>query len=426
MIMTFTNLQLHPEVTRIISTLGFAEPTEVQSSAIPAIIDGHDVLASSRTGSGKTMAFCAPLVSLILAKEKPTRGLILVPTRELAIQIKDVLFQLREKNNINIVLLFGGSDKRRQAESLKRSVDIIIATPGRLIDHIHSGNVRLANFNFFVLDEFDRMLDMGFKENVAEIYAKLSKECQTIMFSATLDEKITSLARQYLKSPKEISIKQKEEGHAHITQNFLEISHRDKMTHFLKELNTDGSILVFVNTKSKADDLMYQVNNLGLESQSLHGDLRQREREFVTKGFRNGKYKILIATDVAARGLDISHIELVINFDLPKNFDDYTHRIGRTGRAGKHGRVISFVTENDRTAYHNIKNKGKTPSNDRNYRSAGAKARPSFGFSRTRDGDAGRESSFRGAPKTGFRGGERRPDSKRNERREGTRNEHFE
>lgn len=359
----FTDLKIQEELLKNILALKYETPTTIQSKAIPLILEGKDILASSKTGSGKTAAFAIPIISKILEypreEKRRVKALILAPTRELAMQIKETFAALRGDGfYMSIGLIFGGSDMKKQIDTLKKGVDIIIATPGRFIDHLKRRTINEKSFCeeiLFVLDEFDRMLDMGFSKDVEEISKILPKNKQTIMFSATIRDSIIKIAQKYLKNEYEkIEINSQKESHDHIVQDFKHVDYRDKYKALSAEIkNETGLIIVFVNMKRIADEVAEYLNDEGHEAAAIHGDLRQKKREFAIKDFKSQKIRILVATDVAARGLDVPNVAVVVNFDVPNNFEDYTHRIGRTGRAGASGKAISFLTDKDKHM-HNI------------------------------------------------------------------------
>lgn len=409
----FKSLDLPAILVEQLSSIGFTAPTEIQQKAIPDVINGKDILASSQTGSGKTGAFVIPIIAKITS-DANTRALILAPTRELAIQIKTAIHDIRGSMKIDTGVIFGGSDIRRQIDSLKKNPSIVIATPGRLKDHITRKTIDLSKFNVLVLDEFDRMLDMGFKEDIATVISKLPKERQTLMFSATTRKSIMDAAKLYLNNYSEISVGKSGDDHKNIVQEFVQISHNNKYDGLLKEAaSRDGSMMIFVNTKRMADDLVDMLQGDGHDAEAIHGDLRQRERERTIKSFRDEKYRILVATDVAARGIDVPHVRVVINYDMPKNPEDYTHRIGRTGRAGTDGVSISFVTPSDRRVHNAIVSKSDSDNFD-----------DGFSGKRGRGGRAGRGSERRYGGNGGDRGGRGRFGGNRGERSDGDRNGH--
>ncbi|QED23468.1 DEAD/DEAH box helicase [Candidatus Deianiraea vastatrix] len=353
MTLNFENLNLPSALIAKLNSIGFTAPTEIQAKAIPLILDGCDILASSKTGSGKTGAFSMPMLAKVLNGD--ASALILCPTRELAIQIKDSINNIKYDNTINPVLIFGGSDIKRQIIALKKKPNIIIATPGRLNDHIQRRTIDLSKFNMLILDEFDRMLDMGFKDEIRYIVEHLPKPRQTLMFSATTRQSIKNAAKEYLTNHSEIILANTKEDHKNIKQEFIEVARKDKYEKLVEILEKHfESVIIFVGTKRMADDLTDMLKNDGYKAQEIHGDLRQRERERAIREFRSEKHQILVATDVVARGLDVPHVTLIINYDMPGNPEDYTHRIGRTGRADAIGVSLSFITPSDKKIHRAI------------------------------------------------------------------------
>lgn len=309
-----------------------------------------------------------PIITKITQDEN-SFSLVLVPTRELALQINDVCNLMRGGGKIPTAVLFGGAPFEKQIFALKKNPRVIIATPGRLQDHIKRRNINIGHFNTLVLDEFDRMLDMGFRDDIANIAKNLPKERQTLMFSATKRASVINQAKMYLHDFVEINIAQPKETHQNIEQSFVELRHEEKYANLLKTITEkEGSIIVFTNMKRTADDIAYQLKDDGVHAQAIHGDLRQRQREAAIKRFREGQIRVLIATDVAARGIDIPHIQYVINYDVPNTFEDYTHRIGRTGRAGAKGWSICFVTRSEKHLHENIIKKIDADTTDSQFR----------------------------------------------------------
>jgi ATP-dependent RNA helicase DeaD len=344
----FQSLGLPEALLQSLEHLKYTKPTPIQAAAIPVAIEGRDILGSAQTGSGKTAAFIIPLAKHLL--ENPNdMALVLLPTRELATQVAEFakqLFTFRSK--VKSALLIGGEPMPKQFQQLRARPQLIIGTPGRVNDHLARGTLALHQARFLVLDETDRMLDMGFGIQLKEIMKYVPQERQTLMFSATLPPEIVTLTKQYLKNPQRISVDAVNDPGANITQESKEVSKVDKYQEFLKELQKrEGSVIVFVKTKIGAEKLAEKLRRLNLSSDYIHGDLKQSRRDKVIRSFRNKQYRIMIATDVAARGLDVPHIEHVINYDLPQCPEDYIHRIGRTGRAGAKGHSLSFITPDD-------------------------------------------------------------------------------
>lgn len=328
-------------------------PTPIQEEAIPAGLEGLDLLASAQTGTGKTLAYLLPLITNLLNSSKSS-GLILAPTRELAAQIQDTAKALLGKK-VGVVLLIGGESMVRQISDLKRNPRLIIGTPGRINDHIKRKTLKLQEAHFLVLDETDRMLDMGFSEDLNKIIQQLPPVRQTLMFSATMPPSIKTLSLTYLKNPKHISVGSTTEPTIKIKQQTLKTLATDKFPSLLKELTErEGSIIVFVKTKHGAERLAEKLTRQNHHASAIHGDLKQRRRDEVIRDFRNLKKRIMVATDIAARGLDIPHIRHVINYDLPQCPEDYIHRIGRTGRAGMEGHALSLVSPEENQKWKRI------------------------------------------------------------------------
>ena len=330
-------------------------PTEIQSKTIPLGIEGSDILASAETGSGKTASYLIPLINKI-SKEGKTSGLILTPTRELAQQVSEVCKSLLGyKSNINLALIVGGASMRNQLVQLNKRPKIIIGTPGRINDLLEKKSLILKYFNYFVLDEADRMLDMGFQDQVEKIIQYLPIKRQSLLFSATLPKEIIKLSSKYLKNPIRVNVKENKVIKTQIKQKVLNTKTEMKYDQLVDEISLrKGSILIFVRTKYSTEKLKKRLKKDTVKSLALHGDLRQNKRSRILKDFRDDKFRILIATDIASRGLDVPHIEHVINYDLPQVPEDFIHRIGRTARAGSVGEAVSFVTPNDKRMWKSI------------------------------------------------------------------------
>lgn len=349
---TFEQLGISKLVIPSLEKMNFLKPTDIQTETIPFAIEGRDVLASAQTGTGKTGAFAIPLVSFMVDSQRS--GLVLTPTRELAAQVMKIILDLIGKNlKIKTALLIGGEPMSNQLRQLQNNPRIIVGTPGRINDHLKKGSLKLSKTDFLVIDETDRMLDMGFSIQIDEIIKHMPKEKQTLMFSATLDKQIIGLAKKYLNNPQRVCLDFDISTKPDIDQKILRTSESGKYDELKKQIdNVEGSVIVFVNTKYGADKLVKKMDADGYVAKAIHGGLRQDKRNRVIKSFREKKHKVMIATDVAARGLDIPHIEHVVNYDLPQCLDDYTHRIGRTGRAGSKGSSVCFITPNeDRKSY---------------------------------------------------------------------------
>ncbi|MBS0289592.1 MAG: DEAD/DEAH box helicase [Proteobacteria bacterium] len=360
-------------ILNALDNIQITQPTPIQSQAIPTALEGHDILASAQTGSGKTIAYLIPIISKLLNSACGS-ALILAPTRELADQIKSSLLTLLGKKALHeTALLIGGIPIFKQYQALKKNPKYIIGTPGRVVDHLERRSLRLHDTQHFILDETDRMLEMGFSEDIEKITNSLPTSRQTLMFSATMPDNIVKLSQKYLKTPKYITIGKPTSTVETIEQKVLKTTAKEKFSHLLEALQErDGSVIVFVKTKFSAALLAEKLQRHDHQAQAIHGDLKQRQRNAVIQAFRNQKCRILVATDIAARGLDIPHIMHVINYDLPQCPEDYIHRIGRTGRAGMTGHALSFVGPDEQKkwrAIHEHVNHGKT-SNTQPQRSA--------------------------------------------------------
>ncbi|MCB0413001.1 MAG: DEAD/DEAH box helicase [Bdellovibrionales bacterium] len=358
---TFEELSLPPLLSKSLDKIGFVEPTKIQKQAIPLILEGKDVMACAETGSGKTGAYIIPMVKFLIENPK-SQGLVLAPTRELAMQISDFLVSLISNDKkFHTTNLIGGQDIRKQFRSLQRKPRIIVATPGRLIDHLKRNTVQVHKVNHVVLDEGDRMIDMGFAPQLEQISKYLPKEKQTSFFTATLDKKVKALASNYLNNP-ELLVIDNPRPVAKIKQSVVQVNLKDKDNHILDELNSrSGSVIVFLKTKVRTDKLTRHLSDFGIKVDVIHGGRSQGQRNRAIASFKNGKTRVLCATDVAARGLDIPHVEHVINFDLPMQDEDYVHRVGRTARNGAEGEAISFVTPQENRYWNKIVKKYEIP-----------------------------------------------------------------
>lgn len=348
--MSFVSLSLHAELLRGIERLGFAEPTSIQKDAIPPALEGRDVLACSMTGSGKTAAFGLPILQRLLNRPRgATRALILTPTRELAAQIDEHLRELGTFCKVKSAPVYGGVGMYPQQQALKRGIDIIVATPGRLLDHMRMPYTKLDQVEILVLDEADRMLDMGFMPDIRRIMDRLPKTRQTLLFSATLPGPIKTLAREMLRTPANVNIERKALPATGLTQAVYAVPHHLKSS-LLVALVRSGkarSVLAFTRTKHRADRLAKFLEREGIASERIHGDRTQSQRTQALEGFKRGRYRVLVATDVAARGIDVDELELVVNVDMPREPEDYIHRVGRTARAQAKGDALTFVSPDE-------------------------------------------------------------------------------
>ncbi len=345
----FHSFNLPKKLLESLDRLGFKEPTPIQEATIPLALDGRDILGSAQTGTGKTAAFGIPLIAKLLSSETGS-AVVIAPTRELATQVMKALEDiLGKKSSINTCLLIGGEPMQKQLFQLKRKPRLFVGTPGRMNDHLDRGTLKLKDVNSLVLDEMDRMLDMGFSIQIDAIIKHIPKERQTLLFSATIPGNIVKMANSYMNKPERIAVGSVSQPGKNIKQDIIHLKEQEKHLRLIDELNNrKGSIIIFMKTKYGTEKMAKKLAAEGHSAIAIHGDLQHRKRERVIKAFRNKKYRILVATDVAARGLDIPHIEHVINHDLPQCPEDYLHRIGRTARAGAEGEAICFVSGEDR------------------------------------------------------------------------------
>jgi ATP-dependent RNA helicase DeaD len=348
--LNFSDLGLSPEILKAVADLGFEQASPIQSAAIPVLMEGHDVVGQSQTGSGKTAAFAIPAIEICAAQDRSVQVLIMCPTRELAMQVADEVHKLSaHKRGIHAVPIYGGASYERQFHELKKGVQIVIGTPGRIMDHMQRGTLRLDAVKMVVLDEADRMLDMGFREDIEHILKATPKERQTVFFSATVSKPIRDLIDRNSREPKSVKIEQKTLTVPAIEQWYFEVPLRSKREALLRLVDFHGFKLgiVFCNTQRMVDELADDLVAQGISADRLHGGLSQTQRTRVMNKFKQAEFEFLVATDVAARGIDVDDLELVVNYDLPYDAEDYVHRIGRTGRAGRKGMAVTFVTGRD-------------------------------------------------------------------------------
>ncbi|HPX61360.1 MAG TPA: DEAD/DEAH box helicase [Deltaproteobacteria bacterium] len=352
--MTFEELNLNPAIVRAVAACGYTTPTPIQEQAIPHVLAGSDLIATAQTGTGKTAAFMLPALERLLSPAavpgKGPRILVLTPTRELAAQVMDAARTYGRGMKLRCGSILGGMPYREQMRLLSAPVDIIVATPGRLLDHINRGTIKLNRLEVLILDEADRMLDMGFSEDMEQIVAAAPENRQTMMFTATMDKSIIKLAEQMLKDPQRIELAVRTDAHTLIEQRLHvadNLQHKKEMLRHLISDETLTRAIIFSATKRDADELARELSNNGHPAAALHGDMNQFARNKTIEKMRRGHIRLLVATDVAARGLDVSGVSHVINFDLPRFAEDYVHRIGRTGRAGASGIAISFVSSSE-------------------------------------------------------------------------------
>ncbi len=341
----FEDMNISNEICHAVLDMGFEEATPIQSQAIPVILEGKDIIGQSQTGTGKTAAFGIPLLERINPEDRRLQALILCPTRELAIQVSEEFRKLlKYKDNIRVLPIYGGQPIDRQIAALKKGTQVVIGTPGRVMDHMRRRTIKAETVQMMVLDEADEMLDMGFREDIETILVKIPEEHQTLLFSATLSPEILDITKRFQKDPAFIKIVRKELTVPNIEQYYFDVKEKTKLDALCRIIDVyDPKLaMVFCNTKKRVDDLVEMLQGRGYFAEGLHGDLKQAQRDKVMQKFRNGTIEILVATDVAARGIDVDDIDVVFNYDVPQDEEYYVHRIGRTGRAGKAGKAFTF------------------------------------------------------------------------------------
>ncbi|MGE3858173.1 MAG: DEAD/DEAH box helicase [Dehalococcoidia bacterium] len=343
---TFSDLHLSAEVLRAIDALGFEEPTPIQARTIPLLLDGNDVLAQAQTGTGKTAAFALPVVERVDTKRRQVQALVLAPTRELAVQVAEVMHALGRTRGLAVLPVYGGQAYDRQLRGLHAGVHVVVGTPGRIMDHIRRGTLDLSSVRTVVLDEADEMLDMGFVEDIEFILDQVPEERQIALFSATVPRRIENLAKRYLRDPQRVTIAQETQTAPQTNQLYVEVPYRGKIEALTRilDLESPSSAIVFCRTKREVDEVAETLQARGYTAVAVHGDVNQAQRERLLRTFREGRAELLIATEVAARGLDIPDVTHVFNYDIPDDADAYVHRVGRTGRMGRKGDAITFVT----------------------------------------------------------------------------------
>jgi len=347
---------------KAIEKMGFEEATPIQTETIPLALAGNDVIGQAQTGTGKTAAFGIPMIEKINAKQRKVQGLVVAPTRELAIQVAEEINRIAKFLGIRALAIYGGQQMDRQIRALKDGPQIVVATPGRLLDHMRRRTIRIDHVQTAVLDEADEMLNMGFIDDIRDILKGIPEERQTLLFSATMPKEIRNIATTLMKEPKEVKIKAKEMTVENIDQYFIEIPEKykfDTLNNHL-DIHSPELAIVFARTKKRVDEITEGLQARGYRAEGIHGDLTQGKRMSVLSKFKHGRVDVLVATDVAARGLDISGVTHVYNFDIPQDPESYVHRIGRTGRAGKTGEAISFVTPREMAHLHLIEKTTKS------------------------------------------------------------------
>jgi ATP-dependent RNA helicase RhlE len=350
--MSFTSLALDKSLTDAVKALGYDEATPIQQKAIPAILAGKDIMAGAQTGTGKTAAFALPILQKLMTKlpeNRPVRALVLTPTRELAQQVYKSFANYAENTELNIAVAYGGVSINPQITALNKDADVLVATPGRLLDHIINGSLSLTELEFLVFDEADRMLDMGFKDEIDRILNRVPLKRQTLLFSATFDDAIFKLSKSLLTDPELIEVSERNTAAAKVEQILYTVDsdRKRELTSFLIGSKNWKQVLIFTRTKVTADALAKEMCKDGIKTQSIHGDKSQGAREKALAEFKEGKTRALVATDVASRGLDIADLNYVINYELPYIAEDYIHRIGRTGRAGNEGLAVSLMSPSE-------------------------------------------------------------------------------
>lgn len=342
----FKDLTISERIMKAVDDMGFEEATPIQTQSIPYLLQGVDVIAQAQTGTGKTAAFGIPLLERITPSDRNLQAMIICPTRELAIQVSDEISKLAKyMKQIKVLPVYGGQPINRQIHALRKGVQIVVGTPGRLMDHMRRGTIDVSKINMVVLDEADEMLNMGFREDIETILKDTPSDRQTAMFSATVPAPIMQIARKYLKDYKILKVVRKELTVPSIRQSYIEVKQRNKFELLTRliDINNPNLSLIFCNTKRRVDELVLELQGRGYFADGLHGDLKQTQRDRVMNSFRNGVIEILVATDVAARGIDVDDVEIVFNYDVPQDEEYYVHRIGRTGRAGRDGQAITFA-----------------------------------------------------------------------------------
>ena len=342
----FEELQLDDRIIRAITEMGFEEASPIQAQAIPVVLEGRDMIGQAQTGTGKTAAFGLPLLQKVDPKVKKLQAIVLLPTRELAIQVAEELRRFAKfMHGIKVLPVYGGQDIVRQIRALKDGTQIVVGTPGRVMDHMRRKTVKMDHVHTVVLDEADEMLNMGFLEDMETILSQLPEERQTLMFSATMPQAIADIAKKFQKDPVTVRVIKKELTVPKVTQYYYEVKPKNKVEVMcrLLDMYSPKLSIIFCNTKRQVDELVQALQGRGYFAEGLHGDLKQVQRDRVMESFRNGRTDILIATDVAARGIDVGNVEAVFNYDIPQDDEHYVHRIGRTGRAGREGKAFSLV-----------------------------------------------------------------------------------
>ena len=360
--MNFDDFDISDEIKKAIGDMGFKKATSIQEKAIPEALKTKDIIGQAQTGSGKTIAFAVPILEKIFIPDKSPQAIILCPTRELCMQVADDIAKVgSEIKKLKVLAVYGGQPIGKQTRVLKKGVHIVVGTPGRVIDHIQRGNLDLIGIESVVLDEADEMLEMGFRQDIEEILSSTPPQRQTLLFSATIPKEIRQIAQTYQNNPEFIKISSNKKNMPKITQYYYRCNIKDKFDSLTRliEAYDVKLVLIFCNTKKSVDFVKKHLKKLDFSVDALHGDMSQKARDKVMNKFRNGNITVLVATDVAARGLDINGVDVVINYDVAQNNDDYIHRIGRTARAGKTGYAITLVSDDEIPRFSSIKKKNR-------------------------------------------------------------------
>src|SRR5215217_626967 len=348
--LTFADLQIHPSVLQAVADVGYESPSAIQAATIPAMMAGSDVVGLAQTGTGKTAAFAIPILSKIDPANKSTQALVLAPTRELALQVAEAFSRYGAHLPVNVLPIYGGSPYGPQMAGLKRGAQVVVGTPGRVIDHLEKGTLDLSHLDYLVLDEADEMLQMGFAEDVERILADTPEYKQVALFSATMPPGIRKITKKYLHDAVEVAVKAKTTTAENITQRYIQVAGPRKMDALTRVLEVEPyeAMIVFVRTKQATEEVAERLRSRGFSAAAINGDIPQAQRERTIAALKNGSVDILVATDVAARGLDVERISHVLNYDIPHDPESYVHRIGRTGRAGRSGQALLFVSPRER------------------------------------------------------------------------------
>ena len=356
--MNFDDFNISDEIKKAIDEMGFTNPTPIQKMAIPEALNGIDIIAQAQTGSGKTLAFAIPILEKIFVPDRSPQAIVLCPTRELSMQVAEEISKAGSKiRKLKVLAVYGGQPIGKQTRVLKKGVHVVVGTPGRVIDHIERENLDLIGIETVVLDEADEMLEMGFREDIERILDNVPNRRQTLLFSATIPDEIRQIAEKYQRNPKFIKVADKKKNIPKITQYAFRCDIKDKFDSLIRLIEAyDVKLtLIFCNTKKSVDFVKKHLKKEGYSVDALHGDMTQKARDKVMNKFKNGNIDILVATDVAARGLDIDNVDVIINYDVPQNSDDYIHRIGRTARAGKTGYAFTLISKDEIPRYSNIR-----------------------------------------------------------------------